>query len=67
MAGFGNLYSGMDDDNFDYDKKWNADEVFKDFGSNDDGAARIARPVVSRTAGGVVVETRKRRSVKMPY
>ncbi len=68
MAGFGNsLYSGMDDDNFDYDRNYSADDVFRNFGKSDDGALRPPRPTVSRTSGGVIVETRKRRTVKMPY
>lgn len=67
MAGFGNLYSGMDDDGFDEDKIYDAEEVFRNFNRTDDGMQRAARTNVSRTAGGVVVETRKRRQVKMPY
>ncbi|NTF17225.1 hypothetical protein G6L37_02115 [Agrobacterium rubi] len=67
MAGFGNLYSGMDDENFDYDKNYDPDEVFRNFGSTDAMEPKAHRPVVSRTEGGVIVETRKRRSIKLPY
>jgi hypothetical protein len=67
MTGFGNLYSEMNDDNFDYDRNYDADEVFRNFAKPDDGSARASRPAVSRTSGGVIVETRKRRTVKLPY
>lgn len=67
MVGFGSLYSGMDDDNFDYDKNYDVNEVFKDFGSPDAGTQKVARTTVGRIQGGVIVETRKRRTVKMPY
>lgn len=67
MAGFGNLYSEIEDEGFNEDKIYNADEVFKNFSRNDDGSGRAARQSITRTAGGVVVETRKRRNVKMPY
>lgn len=68
MAGFGSLYSEMDDDNFDQDRVYDADEVFKNFKRSDDGMLpRAHRPQVTRTVQGVVVETRKRRKVEMPY
>lgn len=67
MAGFGNLYSEMDDDGFNEDKIYDAEEVFKNFARGDDGSQRANRPSISRTEKGVVIETRKRRQIKMPY
>jgi len=67
MTGFGNLYSEMNDDSFDYDRNYDAEDVFSRFGKSEETGTRAARPAVSRTAGGVIVETRKRRQVKMPY
>lgn len=69
MGGFGSLYSEMDDDNFDQDRVYDADEVFKNFRKTaEDGMnQRAHRPQISRTAQGVIVETRKRRKVDMPY
>lgn len=69
MGGFGSLYSGLDDDNFDQDRVYDPDEVFKNFRRMDDDAPlqRTYRPQVSRTSQGVVVETRRKRQVKMPY
>lgn len=69
MAGFGNLYSEMDDNNnFDYDKDYDAKEVFAKFGGGDnDTHQRATRSTISRTEHGVPVETRRRRKVNMPY
>jgi hypothetical protein len=67
MAGFGSLYSGMDDDNFDYDKVYDPKEVFGRFGGEEAQSPKISRPTVSRTENGVIVERRKSRSYKLPY
>lgn len=67
MAGFGNLYSGMDDDGFDYEKDWDPNTVFANFGKTEASEPRAARPAISRTSGGVVVETRPKRKVTLPY
>lgn len=67
MTGFGSLYSGMDDDNFDYDKVYDPKEVFGNFGAKETQAPKVSRPTVSRTETGVIVETRKSRSYKLPY
>ncbi|WP_327210663.1 hypothetical protein [Rhizobium leguminosarum] len=69
MGGFGSLYSEMDDDNFDQDRVYDADEVFKNFKKIDDDGApqRSHRQQISRTAQGVIVETRRKRKIDMPY
>lgn len=67
MGGFGSLYSEMDDDNFDQDRVYDADEVFKNFKKVDDDGAPHRRQQISRTAQGVIVETRRKRKIDMPY
>jgi hypothetical protein len=72
MAGFGSLYSGMDDENFDYSKEYDPNEVFPKevfgrFGGDDNQAARVSRSTVTTKQNGVIVERRKSRSYKLPY
>lgn len=66
MAGFGNLYSEMGDDNFDYNKVYDANEVFGRLGGGEE-QIKSPRPAVSRTESGVIVERRRSRSYKLPY
>jgi hypothetical protein len=68
MAGFGSLYSEMDDNYFDADKEYDPKKVFENFGGGEaDSHQRPMRSTISRTANGIPVETRRRRKVNMPY
>lgn len=69
MTGFGIPFGGFDQNAGEFeDKDYDPDEVFRRFRNDgDETSRRPSRTTHSLTAGGVPVETRHRRTVKMPY